>query len=98
MTRRKGSVCPHVLANIESESRPEYRYVASDLNPLAILCLTPDGVVLPERTITVIRGSRDALLRELKQKQNLHESRKKPTRGPSITWGRDRKDERRWTA
>jgi hypothetical protein len=72
---------------LESESSPEFRYKACPYNPLRIVCVNEDGTELPERTITLIRGSRKDFLRELHAKADRIAAAK-PSHGPSLSWGK----------
>jgi hypothetical protein len=85
--RRKGSVAPHVTETVESEAKPEFFYSACHLNPLRIVVRNAEGRELPERSITVIHGSRDRLIRELRAKADRIAAAK-PQHGPSIWWGK----------
>ena len=61
---------PRVSAAVELEALPEYKYEPDPYNPLRILVKTPEGVILPERCIWLVRGCRDALIKQLHAKAN----------------------------
>jgi hypothetical protein len=60
---------PHITETIDSENLPQFTYEACRFNPLRIIVRDSEGRILPSRTVTVIRGSREALLRELRHQQ-----------------------------
>lgn len=86
--RRKGSVAPHVLSTLESESSPEFTYHADKLNPLRIVVRNAEGVILPERCIWLVRGCRDALIKQLHAKADRIAAAKPSQHGPSLSWGK----------
>lgn len=76
---------PHITETVESEVRPEYTYKPDDLNPLRILVYNAEGQVIS--SVYLVRGSREALIKELHDRADRIASAK-PSHGPSLSWGK----------
>jgi hypothetical protein len=85
--KRRNQKAPHVLAHVESEALPEFRYEACPYNPLRIIVRNAEGEILPERSIMVIAGSRENLLWELQAKTApiVYKNKRRHTAG--LEWG-----------